>query len=204
MVEWFHRFGDIPGVTFIRDPGLDPSKLIGYSVAPEQHAYEVDGENREYIEWSYGDSRGSASPAHSRAFQDQRDASSADVLQNCFEGLELPGEPSDFHFLIQGSANELWRRRREEPSVLEEIEHLCWLDLQLVDAYPTAVTNEYSEDRPFYAIEAFSILINLFEREGALREALEVAERAAHYGQGTERRDQLVERVVALENEARG
>ena len=204
MVEWFRRFGDIPGISFTKDPAIDPSELVGYAAVPEQHALDAGGERHEYVEWAYGGSRGSASPAHGRAFGDPGDGTIAAVLQNCMEGLELPGEPSDYHFLIQGSASELWRRRREEPGVIEDVERLCWLDLQLVEARPDCVTYEQGEGSRFFVIGAFGTLISLFEREGALHEALEVAERADRFGQGSEPREELAERIAAVENEARG
>ena len=56
----------------------------------------------------------------------------------------------------------------------------------------------------FYRVLSFSILIDLYAREGFLREALDVAERAARYGQGLEARDRLAERVASVENEDRG
>jgi hypothetical protein len=139
----------------------------------------------------------------SQAVNNQQ-ANSAAVIQNCMEGLELPGEPSDYHFLIQGSANELWRRRRDEPSLIEDVERLCWLDLQLVEARPDCVTFDHGEGPHFFGIQAFGMLIGLFEQEGALYEALEIAERADRFGQGSQQREQLAERIAAVENEARG
>jgi hypothetical protein len=46
------------------------------------------------------------------------------------------------------------------------------------------------------------LLIGLYEREGFLREALEVAEMAVRYGQEDRLRNQLVERIQAVEAEA--
>lgn len=203
MIEWFRRFGDIAGVSFTKDPSLDPSKLVGYAAVPEQNSYDLGGEHHEYLMWSYGDSMGSGSPAHGRAFSDRANDTSAAVLQNCMEGLELPGEASDYHFLISGAASELWSRRRAEPEVIAEVERLCWLDLQLVEARPDCVTIDQGEGSRFLGIPAFDMLINLFEREGALYEALDVAERADRFGQGSQQRDELRQRIAAMENEAR-
>jgi hypothetical protein len=47
------------------------------------------------------------------------------------------------------------------------------------------------------------MLVELFEREGALHEALEVAERAERFGQCERERDELRERIAAVENEGR-
>jgi hypothetical protein len=124
------------------------------------------------------------------------------VLQRVAESLELPGQPSDYHFLIQGCALALWNRRRAEPEVLQEVERLCWLDIQLVQARPDAVTHEYSEEWKFFAIAAFATLIELYQREGFLHEALEVAQLGVRYGQTEAVRDELLERIKALEAEA--
>ncbi len=133
-----------------------------------------------------------------------RDASADDLIRNVYEGLELPGEPSDYHFLIQGSASELWARRRQEPRVIGEVEKLCWLDIRLVEAWPGAASDKYSDEREFYAILSFGTLIEIYEREGFLAEAFEVAELAARYGQGDEARERLMQRIESVENETVG
>jgi len=133
-----------------------------------------------------------------------RDASPEDLIRNVYEGLELPGEPTDYHFLIQGSASQLWSHRRQEPCVIGEVEKLCWLDIRLVEAWPGAASNQYSDEREFYAILSFGALIEIYEREGFLAEALEVAELAARYGQHDEVRERLIRRIEAVENETVG
>ena len=203
MVEWFRRFGDIPGITYTTPDDLDPRTLEGYGAEPETIAFEMDGKRHESLNWSHGDMVGSSSPAHSRAFRSDPDASSSEVIQNCCEGLELPGEPSNYHFLIQHTGTELWRRRREEPTLIGEAERFFRLDIDLVDARPDAVSDEYEGERRFYAMAAFSTLVDLFEREGALHEALEVAEHGARYGQCERRRDELRERIAAVNAEGR-
>ena len=68
-------------------------------------------------------------------------------------------------------------------ALIGEAERLFRLDIDLVDARPDAVSDDYEGERRFYAMAAFSTLVDLFEREGALHEALEVAEHGARYGQ---------------------
>jgi hypothetical protein len=206
MIEWFRRLGDIPGITFAKDPAIDPTKLEGYGAVPETDAYDSDGTRHEYLTWRFGGGLGgSASPAHNRAFGDFGGATGSEVLLNCIEGLELPGVPSDYHFMIQSTATQLWKRRREEPAGIAEVERLCWLDLELIDARPDSVTNDNEEGGPsFYSIAGFGILIDLFEREGGLYEALEMAERAERFGQGSQVRDELTERIEAVRSETHG
>lgn len=133
-----------------------------------------------------------------------RDASPDDLIRNVYEGLELPGEPADYHFLIQGSAGQLWGHRREEPRVIGEVEKLCWLDIRLVEAWPGAARNQYSDEGEFHVILSFGRLIEIYEREGFLAESLEVAELAARYRQGDEARERLMQRIEAVENETVG
>jgi hypothetical protein len=204
MVEWFRRFADIPGVAYTAPPKIDPTNLEGFGAVPTEQAFDAGGRHYESLNWSYADMAGSASPAQSRAFGNYGDASAEEVVANCYEGLELPGEPEDYHFLIQGCATELWRRRREEPRFIEEVERLCWLDLELVEKHPAAITYDNGDGNKYYGVEAFTILIEIYEREGDLRNAFNVAERAIQYGQGAKVRDELAERIAAVENEAIG
>jgi len=201
MVDWFRRFGDIPGVTYAGEPRVDPRRLPGYGAVPKVDVYDFEGERRESVLWPERGGETSASPAHRRAFSDLRDITTARLVKNVYEGLELSGEPRDYHFLLQGCASELWKRRRNEPDVLDEVEKLCKLDIELVRSRPEAVTDEYGDEPSFYSILTFAILIDLYEREGFLAEALEVAELAARYGQGDKERIDLMERISAVKNE---
>ena len=200
-IEWFPRFGNIPGISYIRPQSVDASRLPGFGAVPELQVYDFDGKRLESLLWSYEGITTSASPA--QAHEGSGD-DSAGLLEACYEGLELPGGSSDYHFLIQGTASQLWKRRRQEPDTLEHVERLCWLDVELVEACPQAITNEYSHEPTFYQVETFGLLINLYEREGFLREALDVAERAARSGQGFDVRDQLAARVAAVDSETSG
>jgi hypothetical protein len=200
--DWFRRFGDIPGVSFAPPPGLDRRHLAGHDATPEVHVYDFGDKRRETLWWPAGEGGSSASPVHARAFGDASQEATDTLLRRVAEGLELPGEPSDYHFLIQGCALALWNRRRAEPEVLPEVERLCWLDLQLVQSRPEAVTDEYSEQRRFYSIPTFHTLIELYQREGFLRDALEVAELGVRCGQSEAVRDELLERMQAVEAEA--
>jgi hypothetical protein len=202
LPEWFRRFGDIPAIAYDARELVDRSKLSGHNAIPEVHVFEFEGERQETLWWPEEEDAGtSASPAHRRAFGGEGDGSTAGLLRNVYEGLELPGEPSDYHFLLQGSAEQLWGRRREEPNVIAEVEKLCWLDIQLAQARPDAVTSKYSAEQSFYSIQAFPQLIKIYEREGFLVEALHVAELAARFDQEEDARQRLVQRIEAVEAE---
>jgi hypothetical protein len=203
--KWFQRFGDIPGVSYSTPAGIDRRRLPEASTRPRVHTYDGD----QHLSWPGVEGSGiistSASPAHERAFgTDLAGMSTAAILQHLGETLELPGEPTDYHFAIQGVLEALWKRHRMEPAVLETMERLAWLDLSLAQARPEAVSTDIQGERRFYAVLAFQYLITLYEREGAVREALEVAELAVRYGQQQAKHDELVDRLAALDAEEAG
>ena len=197
MPEWFRRFGDIPGVAYSPPERIDRSSLVGRDDVPEVHTFRFDGQLEETLSWPAGDGSrgGSASPAHYRAFSafpDTRKVPAAALLRNVLEGLELPGEPPDYHFLIQTTADALWRCCRNEPDLLGEVEGLCWLDIGLIQARPDAASDLIDGERRFYSITGFWLLIQLYEDRGELADALKVAEIATAHGQCEDARQRLL------------
>lgn len=197
-VEWFRRFADIPGVGYSGSAGVDRLRLKGHDAVPEIYTHREDGPGpAQTLMW--GDT--SASPAHERAYSDMEGMTTAKLLRHLGEALELPGEPTDYHFAIQGAATTLWSRRRVEPDVLDEVERLCRLDIRLVQARPNAITDEYGAEHGFYSVTSFKTLITLYEREGAIREALEVASVAERFDQLADKAAELRDRLALLEAE---
>jgi hypothetical protein len=96
------------------------------------------------------------------------------LLRRLDIALELPGEPTDYHILIERTAELLFWRRRERPDALDEVERLARVDVELIEAYPEII--EFEPGR-YYEVATFLRLVRLYEREGELREALKVAER---------------------------
>lgn len=203
-IEWFIRFGDIPGVTYTTPVGINRSKLKNASARPEVFAY---GDNQQTLHWPMKGGSTSASPAATRLQDvDLSTKPTASVLRYLDETLELPGQPQDYHFVIQSVLEALWSRRQREPAVLETTERVAWLDMDLIRARPDTITNEYvaaHDGQPrFFQVNAFARLIKLYEREGALWEALEVAELAARFEQHEAKREELAGRLAALAAEA--
>jgi hypothetical protein len=205
VIEWFRRLGDIPGVTFASAPGVDARALPGYGTVPEIHVRnDLQGRAYESLWWpSSGVYRGgTGSPAYRWIPPDFRGVSIADVLKKCFEGLELPGPPGDYLRIIERCAGAHWNRWPRQLGVSEQVEKLCFLGLQLIDACPDALTDRWHE-QPRHSY-TFTMLIDLYEREGFLLEALDVAEHAARYGGGLEVHERLAERIASIEHEDRG
>jgi hypothetical protein len=202
--------GEIPGLDFEPPTPVDRTRLKHADAVPRVRSFEIEGRVRESLSWDYpeGDDEDgtistSASPAHSFAYgYEDEGVPTATLLTRLWEALEQPGEPSDYHFAIQGIAAALWRRRLDDPHALPWHEYLNWLDIRLVRAFPDAVRDEYAEEHPgrsqFYSVTAFRSLVDLYSREGFLHEALAVARIAREFEQGDEAVAELEERLALL------
>ena len=205
MAEWFRRAGDIPGFAYQAPILVDRDSLAGCDDIPEVQALFGD-QKEETLSWPTGDGSrgGSASPVHYRAFSavpDYQTASIAAIVQNVYEGLELPGEPPDYHFLIQGSAEVLWRRHRKEPAAAEHVERLCWLDVDLILAHPNAASEIVDGIRRYFGITSLLHLIELYEDRGEFATALKAAEIASRFGQCEDARERLRWKTGARDTE---
>jgi len=156
--------------------------------------FGYDGELHRDLSWPISDGGStSASPVKQRTYYGSgEDATPQETLRRLEETLELPGELSDYHFAIQGVYEAVYKRRREDLSLLEETERLCWLDIELIEAYPGIVATGH-ENLPYAHVLAYRRLVTLYEGEGYFREALEVAQRGLRIGQ--EHLSQAVERL---------
>ena len=195
--EWFGRFGDIPGVSYTAPAYVDRAALAGCQERPEVRRLGEEAS----LWWPQGNT--SASPVHRRGFDSELQSDGPhDVVRLLEETLELPGEASDYHFAIQNALGMVLGGRRSDPTVLEAAERLAWLDIRLLQARPEAITNDRTERRPeeprFYRVPTFHHLISLYEREGALQEALDVAEIAVRFEQLETKRDEIAARLTAL------
>jgi hypothetical protein len=120
-----------------------------------------------------------------------------------WEGLELPGIPSNYHYLLQDAVRWLWSRRRTAPAGLGFVEVFASLDLSLVEAVPhTVAMDEQDLSRGFARLVAVETWMKLLEAEGTLRDALAVSRRAQRFGESY-RREELEAKVAALDTEGR-
>ena len=198
-LKWYRRLADVPGVGYAGSPSVNRARLPGHHSTPRVETFDFDGRRQQSLRWS-GDTT-SASPASQHMDSDPKGIPTPKLLQDLAEALELPGEPQDYHFAIQSTSQELWRRRRDEPPVLEEAERLFWLDIRLIEACPDAVTDEYNDERRFYEVRAFRSLILMYQGEGAILEALDVARRAALFDQQQSLLEELEKRLAVLQAE---
>jgi hypothetical protein len=176
--KWYSRLADLPGAGYAGSPGVNRTKLPG---AKERPSTLRLGGGITAMQWGSG----SQSPASRHAFDDPSEHPSAAMLQRLAETLELPGTASEYHFAIQRTLGALWSRRRDQPETLEEVERLGWIDIHLVEASPGDFRiGNGSRDREYYSITAFNTLRLMYEREGLLRQAVDVERLAAKFGQG--------------------
>ncbi|SNR86041.1 hypothetical protein [Blastococcus mobilis] len=175
---WFARLAAVPGISYATPAELDVTKLRRRNASPEISRYP----DLPPTLW-WGDT--TESPASAHVLADSRKATTARVLRNLAEVLELPGEPADYHFAIQGVVSQMRSRGGEGPHVFAELERLCWLDLQLIQACPEVVIYDHPEDGQQYAhVTAFKTLLDLYLTEGALGDAARVLPIAERFRQG--------------------
>ena len=200
MSQWFHRLADVPNVHYPGSPGVERSRLPGYNATATLHRFTFDGKQHESLTWKTREGETSACPASQWQTTPRPGETPAQTaLRQLRERVELPGELSSYHFAIQQAIQELWRLRTQESWALEEMEKLCWLDIRLI----TRSLKEFQhEDGNLLTIYAVDRLLTLFEREGYLHEALELAEFAVKLGAGEGLAEKLRERVALLDAEA--
>jgi len=183
-VRWFRRLADVPGLSYEGSQTVDRTRLPGHDLEPEMQKFEEFEFYQDLystLMWPTPDGgTTSASPVHQRVFGSGVDATPWETLRRLEETLELPGELPDYHFAIQHAYEAIYKRRRKDPSLLEEVERLCRLDMKLVEYY--LKSDEYEPDK-IYQVIAYSRLVTLYEGEGYFHEALEVAERGLSMGQ---------------------
>ena len=173
---WFERLAAVPGLAYQPPAGVNMDRLRAAGWGQRPKIQRLQG-----LEPSLWWGKTSQSPAQQHALQQNGDASTAEVLANLVEVLELPGQASDYHFALQNTVAELRRRRQASPELFDEIERLCRLDLQLALAVPDAVS--FAEGQ-FVYIAALDWLLEMYLTEGLLADALWVAEVAERFGAG--------------------
>lgn len=204
-LDWFARMGDIPGLTYEPPSPVDRSKLRGLNARPTVNRFSFDGTVRESLGWDpedWGEHGGSMSSPCRRHLGDEYDVMpTSELLTRLWESLEVPGEPSDFHFSIQGVASTLWSRKSERASVIGWVEWLYLLDIRLVEALPSTVHYDDGYRSGYYAVTAFHELISLYTAEGYLDLATSIATRASQFEQQGQSLKELRERKALLAEE---
>jgi len=202
MVKWFRSFSEVPGIGYKGNPSVYCPQLPEHATLPKSGSYEIADMRHEYVSWPmlFGTGTTSASPVKQWTTHPRSGESPAQTrLRQLYESLELPGELLDYHFAIQGCCSELWRLRQQEPWIFAELERLCWLDIRLIQIYPDIM--QVKNERAFLLVTTLQHLIALYEQEGNLYEALQMAEIAAQFNQQLPALELIKSRIANLEAE---
>jgi hypothetical protein len=149
--------------------------------------------------WPTAEGTTSASPAHRLAFSLASEQSSVGIRVDALAALELPGQPMDYHFAMQGAADLLWKRRRKSPSTFPSSSGSAGSTSASSRSIPEWFKIAPSRDE-YLAISAFQRLVGVYEVEGFLRDALAAAERFARFRPSVDLTD-LRTRVARLDAE---
>lgn len=197
MTQWFERLANVPGINYQSSPNIDRTMLPGYNFVPSES--NLDSHSLSWPCFSGG--KTSASPA-AQYIKDQRETSPDVVLLNLYEMLELPGIMSDYHFGIQSSLDRLWSFRLKKPEFYAYIEWFYWLNIRLLQAYPSMFNDIF--DDYFPRISAFHRLIVLYESQGLLQKALEVAKISIQFEQNPKDYERLCNKILKEHDEYNG
>ncbi len=161
-------------------------RLALANARPKTSSFKLDGKTIRSVTWPMEDGgETSASPAAQHQI-DLRGTSSKKVLANLRETLELPGTVSDYHFAIQATTDALWSRRHSDPSLIETAVDLSTLDVELIEAHPEAIRDEFAKEESYYSAPAFERLTHVYLREGLLRDALRIARLGRRFDQAVD------------------
>ncbi len=188
---WFRRLGDVPQVGYAGSPRVDRLRLPGHDATPDPR----------FGSWPTPDGSTSQSPAKGHFGYEEEKGDPDAILQRVLEAIELPGTPTDYHFILLPGIEALWRAARYNPELIEQIEALCLLDLRLVEAYPTIVEFETPRGMTYVRIPAFDLLIRLYRENGFFEEARDIARRAHRFDNGGREAEAVEEAVKCLKEE---
>jgi hypothetical protein len=183
-IRWFPRLAEVPNIGYIGHPGVDRRTLPRHDSEPRVNTFSFDGELDRSLSWPTENGETSQSPA------------------SAWSSLaELPGTATDYHYALLRSYQVLWGLRRGQPEILADLERLCLLDIALAEARPVVARINGEGEGRWLSIPAFSYLVQLYERDGFLEDALGIAKRGAALGQGESEVGRLEERLASIRAE---
>lgn len=173
---WYRRLADIPGIGYAGDPTL-AARLPERLATPKVQRFE---ELPSSLWWTTRDGSGSSSPAREFGHTASDPETTQELRVRVLTALELPGEPMDYHFILQNAGEHLWKRRVEQPQDLALAEWFWWLDVRLIEAHPEMVRISPDKDE-FLTVYAFERIVGVYLREGHIEDALAASERFARF-----------------------
>lgn len=202
MGKWYRRLADVPEVDYPGSPGVDRTRLPGHNAEPKISTYTFEGRRSTSLMWPMKNGETGSSPANTWETKPRPGESPSQMaLRQTREKLEFPGTLSDYHFIIQGCYQELKASASDGLWAFEEIEALCLLDIRLISKHPDTVTFECEGEQRYFGVVAFHTLISMYQKEGMLREALEVARVGEKFGQAQGKVQEIEARIARIEAE---
>lgn len=185
QATWYKRLAAIPGIGYPGDENLRKA-LPNANATPRVERFDFGDRMHEALVWKTRDGTSSASPVHEFAHGSHGDESPEETRDRVLQGLELPGTPSDYHFLIQSAHEQLWGQRRERPDQYPMIEWLCQLNLRLLEVHPETLWIGEDAASGLLRALAFDRLVSLYATEGFETEMIETATRISKLTGGTD------------------
>ncbi len=174
---WYRRVADVPGVGYAGDPSLvahHPER----GATPKVHRLE---DSPPSLSWSRRDGcGGSSSPAREFGLNEHGPETTQELRVRVLTAIELPGEAMDYHFILMGAGEALWKRRADHPEDLALAEWCWWLDVRVMEAHPEMMRISPEKDE-FRSAPTFDRIVSILVREGHIDEALAAAERFARF-----------------------
>jgi hypothetical protein len=183
-VRWLSSFNSIPGVAWEPLVAINVSSLRDRDATASVRrweSYSTPGEFHESLEWKSAAGRElHGSPANKHAEDDGRMLTPEGQAQRVSEALNLPGAPSDYHFLMLHAYEALWNARSRDVRAFGWIERLCLADISMFEALPGLAARADGGTigiDTIPAFPAFNRLTAMYQREGFLALAADLERR---------------------------
>jgi len=205
---WFERMGDIPGLGAQLPTPPSRATLLGCAERPwiyaGKHA-DNTGEfrllmwpgSKGFGQWTPSDFGHNWSPAQ-RLYVGVEQApgrTPAQIKADLWPTLERPGVGVDYHFLLQGAVEELWKIRDSDPDARSALIEVATIDWQLFEAFPECMLIEPDRPGQYLSSKSLERLAAVHEQLGDLESAFNVTSFAVRYGQMDARHRRLAKKL---------
>jgi hypothetical protein len=209
---WFERMADIPGLKV--NPPIPPPResLPGCRERPmivdggEGASGLVwpgtEGLNRAFVKFGSALAKSdvlatSSSPAARLHFEVEHPPgrSAEQITSDLWLMLERPGEGLDYHFLLQGAVEDLWKIRESDPTARTNLIEIATIDMQLFAAFPEWMLVGPSRPGEYLRSTSLERLAAVHEQLEDLESAFNVTSFAVQYGQLEPRHRRLAKKL---------
>ena len=203
---WFERMADIPGL----DPELPPTPprtslvgcyerpwvYFGGGPAPETEFRHLQWPgSRGFGQWTPSEFGHGWSPAHRLGVEQRPGRSAGQIVDELWPTLERPGVGLDFHFLLQGAVEELWKIRDSDPAARSSLVTVASIDMKLFEVFPECMLVEPDRPGQYFSSKSLERLAAVHEQLGNVEAAFEVTSFAANYSQLDARHRRLAKKL---------